>query len=703
MTPRSKTYNKNVEETNTKITELTDSLDDLKSDYEQAERDATTQKAELQNEYDTAVVEGKYAGSTYESTVSELESAVESAQDTLDTLKEEQTALLALENGVVTADEDGTIAAVPYEAEDTLQSGTAFALYCDTQTIMISVEVPQENIAQVGVGDEVSVMIAGNRDGAVTGTVSSIASSATTGGSVSNVTYAVIISIDNSDGRLGSGSSATVTFQGEQEEKTEMKKKKVTVVLSLGAAALLLIGGISVYAHQTSDSGESETVYKETTAEYGTLTVGITESGSVTIGSISQDMDEDISTSSNSGSSQTSGTQTTGTSTNNSSVVLEVEEVYVSVGQQVKAGDALLKLTDESIEKYRKKLKEAVTEASADYNSAALSSAKEKVSANYSYNLSVAEGSVAQEEYEATISELQDAVDEAQEAVDESQALLTYYQEMIDSGMDLSESLADEQENYDKLYNKLKAAKSAYTTKSVEAEKKYKEAMLSYENADSQYSADVTGVDVSVDTAQDTLTDAKEALSEFEIFVGDGTIYSDYDGTIMSVGYEAGDDLSAGTSIVTFADTDAVTMTVSVSEEDISEIAIGDEVMIELNAYEDQTFSGEVESIDTSVSSGSSTVSYNVTVKINGDVDGIYTDMTGNVTFIEKQVADVVYVSNKAIINEGTASYVKVKDSDGTIEKKEVTTGFSDGVNVEITEGLSEGETVLIESQVTGE
>ena len=52
-----------------------------------------------------------------------------------------------------------------------------------------------------------------------------------------------------------------------------MKKKKVTVVLSLGAAALLLIGGISVYAHQTSDSGESETVYKETTAEYGTLTV----------------------------------------------------------------------------------------------------------------------------------------------------------------------------------------------------------------------------------------------------------------------------------------------------------------------------------------------------------------------------------------------------------------------------------------------
>ena len=56
-----------------------------------------------------------------------------------------------------------------------------------------------------------------------------------------------------------------------------MKKKKVAVILSLGAAALLMIGGISVYAHQFSDSAESETVYKETTAGYGTLTVGITE------------------------------------------------------------------------------------------------------------------------------------------------------------------------------------------------------------------------------------------------------------------------------------------------------------------------------------------------------------------------------------------------------------------------------------------
>ena len=41
-----------------------------------------------------------------------------------------------------------------------------------------------------------------------------------------------------------------------------------------------------------------------------------------------------------------------------------------------------------------------------------------------------------------------------------------------------------------------------------------------------------------------------------------------------------------------------------------------------------------------------------------------------------------------------------MRDDSGKVIEKEVTTGFSDGVNVEIIEGLSEGDVVLIESKV---
>ena len=302
----------------------------------------------------------------------------------------------------------------------------------------------------------------------------------------------------------------------------------------------------------------------------------------------------------------------------------------------------------------------------------------------------------------AAIKQLQEAVDDAQEAVDTSASLINYYQEQIDAGVDLSASLTEEQENYDKLYTKLVAAKNNYTTKSIEAEKTLKEAELSAKNASSQYSVDVSGADSDITDAKDTLSDAEEALEAFEAAIGDdGTIYAEYTGNITDLSYEAGDTISSGATVATFSNTDAVTITVSVSEEDITNIAVGDVVEIELSAYEDQTFAGEVESIDTSSSSGSSTVSYNVTAAFTGDITGIYTDMTGNVTFISRQVTDVLYVSNKAVQSDGTTSYVKVKDADGTIRMVDVETGFSDGVNVEITSGLTEGETVLIESQVT--
>lgn len=502
-----------------------------------------------------------------------------------------------------------------------------------------------------------------------------------------------------------------------------MKVSKKAKIAVAGVCAAAVAGtGISVWAYQNKNADKTEVVYKETTVESGNLTVGVTESGSVIIGTITQEIDfDEASSNSSSGSSSSTGSSSSGggstsgggmgqssgnsstSSSSSSSASLEVEEVYVTVGQQVSEGDPLLKITDESIEEYREVLEAAVSSASASLTSAKLSAEEQKLDAEYTYDSNIAEGSVAQAEYEATLAELQEAVDEAQEAVDESAAKIADYQARIAAGEDLSSELSEEQSNYNSLLVKLQSAQNSQTTKSIQAEKTYQEAMLNYNNASSLYSVDVNGISDEVEEAQDTLTEAQEALEEFESFIGDGVIYAEYTGSLLSVGYAEGDELSSDTAVAEFADADAVTITVSVSQEDISNVAIGDTVNIELTAYEDVVYEGTVESMDTSTSSGSSTVSYNVTVVFTGDTSDIYSDMTGNVTFITKQVEDVIYVSNKAIINEGTKSYVDVKDEDGNVEKVEVTTGFSDGINVEIQSGLEEGQTVLIESQVTSE
>lgn len=498
-----------------------------------------------------------------------------------------------------------------------------------------------------------------------------------------------------------------------------MKRKSMYIIISI--AALILLGGIITVVMRVSQSHEkTQSVYKETTVESGNLISGVTESGSVSLGTISQEFeledttDSDFTTETSSGGNgnQSANSQmgdsnrssaAAGTSSSGTTSGLEVEVVYVTSGQSIKEGDPILKITEDSLSSYREELEKSVKSANLAVSEAQLNGKSQKLDAEYTYDTNIANGSVAQQKYDATISSLNSAVTQAQEKLNESAEKIVDYQERIATGETLDSQLAQEQTNYSSLENELQIAQSNLTTKSVAAKKEYEEAMLNYNNASNLKTIDTNGITEDIEEAQKTLKEAQETLDTFNALVGDGTIYAQCSGTIMECGYSEGDTLSANTSIATYADTGAVTMTVSVSQEDINAVAVGDEVEIQMTAYEDEEFKGTVSSIETSSSSGTSTVSYSVTVLFAGDVSKIYADMTGNVTFVTKKVENVLYVSNKAVKKEGTKFYVTRKKEDGSIEKVKITEGFSDGVNVEIQSGLEEGDTVLIEGKVTEE
>lgn len=208
-------YKKDVEQAQNTLNKHNGNVESLKAAYEVADREYETKKLELQETHDLAVVEGKYAEDTYDKTVLALEDSVKSAEKKLSDLKEGQANLLALEDGVITAQQAGILAAVNYGVEDVIFSSEALVSYYDTSKLDISLEIPQEYIAEVEVGEEVSVSMTGKRE--IIGKVTSIASSATTGGSKSDVTYTVIVSIENEEGSLTTGTSVTVIFESEEE------------------------------------------------------------------------------------------------------------------------------------------------------------------------------------------------------------------------------------------------------------------------------------------------------------------------------------------------------------------------------------------------------------------------------------------------------------------------------------------------------
>ncbi len=502
-----------------------------------------------------------------------------------------------------------------------------------------------------------------------------------------------------------------------------MNKKKGWIIAAVGVTVIGLVAAAILWMVPKE---ETKITYKETAVIQGDLIAGITESGSLTIGTLTQTFDLDTASSGSSGSGGASmggmsmGGMSTGSSSSSGSSSLVVGEVLVKKGQLIQEGDPIYTLDEESVTDARQALQDAVEDAELSVIEAQIQRDNSLAKAEAEYDLNIAKGQTAKSTYDSTITSLANAVNKAQEALDEASERMEEIPGEIDEleeeleGADdvtkksleqqieaLEKELENYQDNYDNLESQLTEAKNNQETRTIEAKSTYDQAILNYQNAKTIYNVAVNGLDDSLTSAKETLEDAETALAEFNQYVLDGTIYAAYSGTAYEVGYAAGDELSSSTSLLVYGDKASVTMDVDVAEEDISMVTVGDTVRVALNAYPDMVFKGTVEEIATSTSS-SSTVSYTVTVVVEGDLDLLYSGMTGQVTFVTKELTNVLYVSNKAIIYENGRSYVNMKNGDGTMKRVSVTTGFSNGTYVEIREGLQPGDTVYIESQVSG-
>ena len=283
-------------------------------------------------------------------------------------------------------------------------------------------------------------------------------------------------------------------------------------------------------------------------------------------------------------------------------------------------------------------------------------------------------------------------LDEAQSAYDKINDEIESMKEQIEEYQD--QILEDE--------TALLQVQQALAVQTAEANNTYKSSTLNGELSDDVYSYSINTLEETMTEAQNDLDEANEELEAFNAFVGDdGVIYANGSGIVTAVNYEAGDELEETGAMVTYTEEDKFTVSIDISEEDITSVAVGDKVTLEFSAYEDETWDGQVSAITTSVSDNhSTTISYPVTIDILGDTTTLYGGMTADVTFVTDSVSDVLYVSEQAIVYEDDKSYVYIR-SGNDYEKKEITTGFSNGSVTEVTEGLSEGDTVYIQSKVS--
>ncbi len=146
-----------------------------------------------------------------------------------------------------------------------------------------------------------------------------------------------------------------------------------------------------------------------------------------------------------------------------------------------------------------------------------------------------------------------------------------------------------------------------------------------------------------------------------------------------------------------FAITPAETMTIdiSVDELDILSLAVGQEAAITLDALPGQSFAGVVKTINTSGTNDGGSTKYTVTLEVPRSEE-MLAGMNASIRIQVSQTESVLTVPAAAIYEDGNRTYVYTAlDKNGEpANPVDVTTGSSDGENIEILEGLSTGDTV---------
>jgi HlyD family secretion protein len=210
---------------------------------------------------------------------------------------------------------------------------------------------------------------------------------------------------------------------------------------------------------------------------------------------------------------------------------------------------------------------------------------------------------------------------------------------------------------------------------------KYEDAERAYNRLkDGPNTQDVIAAQAKVDAAQATVN----SLS----------IVAPFDGEVLSVDSQARDLVSTGDLSVNLANMDHLYVETQVDESDISNVKMGNQAEVTLDAVPDFTLTGKVTAINPVGEIVSGLVKYTVRVDLDKVEKDIFLPLgtTANVIIQFKDVASTLAVPITAIQNDNNGEYVWVIQSDGSTTRVDIVSGSIVGDLVAVTGDLKDGD-----------
>lgn len=216
----------------------------------------------------------------------------------------------------------------------------------------------------------------------------------------------------------------------------------------------------------------------------------------------------------------------------------------------------------------------------------------------------------------------------------------------------------------------------------------------------------------------------QEAVAEAQADMDHASLVADIDGLVTAQPYAVGDVVAGGSTAsssagaatgstgatmgatttasststasgVTIVGQDQWTVSVSLDESEVAQIAEGDQVTF---ASDDvaESFYGVVASIANLPTTTSGTATYAVELQVTGAVDGLYDGTSVDASIVYLRQVDVLAVPTNAVTTTDGVSTVTVVDDAGATEEREVTLGDTIGSYTAVLDGLAEGEQLQV-------
>ena len=191
---------------------------------------------------------------------------------------------------------------------------------------------------------------------------------------------------------------------------------------------------------------------------------------------------------------------------------------------------------------------------------------------------------------------------------------------------------------------------------------------------------------------------AQAALEEATQRLEDATLTSPMTGFVSMVEVEAGQTVTANTTIVEIVESTVIEVDAIVDEIDVLFVREGAQAQVTMDALPGQVLRGTVSSIAPAARNQQGVVSYPISIRLDAPEGAqLVEGLSATASIVIREDTDVLLVPNQSIYGSFEQPVIRVMKN-GTIEDRPVTLGNSDDFWTVVIEGLQEGDQVVIET-----